>query len=412
MRSRRNERSPAKPSARGFVAPWPRTRPPRTRRPSTRTCRSRPSPRRGPRTRHDDARPARGAPGQAVVACQARGERPARGPASRARAGPVDPGPVRGDRRPRPSQGHPGAYHLWRTNLLPHEFVLLAIGRRRVRRRRVPRRDPGIARAVQPRAAPRRAGVALVRGAHPLPPARFRRRRRLRHAGDEARRARRGARARAATVCSTSPPSRRSSPRSSASSAGSDSTTNGTTAAGGGSSSRSRSATTSTRRRRLNREVGKVFRESQVYRIDHYLGKETVRNLLVFRFGNGIFEPLWNRRYVDHVQITVAESIGIENRGAFYEETGAVARRPPEPPAPAGQPRGHGAAGHVRGRRAARREGQGPPGDRHPPGRPGDRGRPRPVRSRLGRRDAGPGLPRRSRTSTRTRRPRRSSRRV
>jgi glucose-6-phosphate 1-dehydrogenase len=75
--------------------------------------------------------------------------------------------------------------------------------------------------------------------------------------------------------------------------------------------------------RRLNREVGKVFRESQVYRIDHYLGKETVRNLLVFRFGNGIFEPLWNRRYVDHVQITVAESIGIENRGAFYEETGA-----------------------------------------------------------------------------------------
>jgi glucose-6-phosphate 1-dehydrogenase len=75
--------------------------------------------------------------------------------------------------------------------------------------------------------------------------------------------------------------------------------------------------------RRLNREVGRVFRESQVYRIDHYLGKETVRNLLVFRFGNGIFEPLWNRRYVDHVQITVAESIGIENRGAFYEETGA-----------------------------------------------------------------------------------------
>ena len=75
---------------------------------------------------------------------------------------------------------------------------------------------------------------------------------------------------------------------------------------------------------RLNREVGKVFREKQVYRIDHYLGKETVRNLLVFRFGNGIFEPIWNRRYVDHVQITVAESIGIENRGAFYEETGAI----------------------------------------------------------------------------------------
>jgi glucose-6-phosphate 1-dehydrogenase len=74
---------------------------------------------------------------------------------------------------------------------------------------------------------------------------------------------------------------------------------------------------------RLNREVGKVFRESQVYRIDHYLGKETVRNILVFRFGNGIFEPIWHRGYVDHVQITVAESIGVENRGSFYEETGA-----------------------------------------------------------------------------------------
>ena len=76
--------------------------------------------------------------------------------------------------------------------------------------------------------------------------------------------------------------------------------------------------------KRLNREVGRVFRESQVYRIDHYLGKETVRNLLVFRFGNGIFEPLWNRRYVDHVQITMAESIGVEERGSFYEETGAT----------------------------------------------------------------------------------------
>ena len=75
--------------------------------------------------------------------------------------------------------------------------------------------------------------------------------------------------------------------------------------------------------RLLNHEVAKVFRESQVYRIDHYLGKETVRNLLVFRFGNGIFEPVWNRGYIDHVQITVAESIGVEGRGAFYEETGA-----------------------------------------------------------------------------------------
>ena len=73
----------------------------------------------------------------------------------------------------------------------------------------------------------------------------------------------------------------------------------------------------------LNDALMNVFDESQVYRIDHYLGKETVRNLLVFRFGNGIFEPLWNRRYVDHVQITVAEDLGVEGRGAFYEEAGA-----------------------------------------------------------------------------------------
>src|SRR3984893_11878455 len=76
--------------------------------------------------------------------------------------------------------------------------------------------------------------------------------------------------------------------------------------------------------RELNRTVLGVFNESQVYRIDHYLGKETVQNLLVFRFGNGIFEPLWNRNYVDHVQITASESLGVESRAAFYESTGAL----------------------------------------------------------------------------------------
>ncbi|MDP8990726.1 MAG: glucose-6-phosphate dehydrogenase [Acidobacteriota bacterium] len=76
--------------------------------------------------------------------------------------------------------------------------------------------------------------------------------------------------------------------------------------------------------RELNQRVHGVFAEADVYRIDHYLGKETVQNILAFRFGNGIFEPLWNRRYVNHVQITAAESIGVEGRGAYYQEAGAV----------------------------------------------------------------------------------------
>jgi glucose-6-phosphate 1-dehydrogenase len=74
----------------------------------------------------------------------------------------------------------------------------------------------------------------------------------------------------------------------------------------------------------LNRELLGLVNESQIYRIDHYLGKETVQNILVFRFANSIFEPLWNRRYIDHVQITVAESLGVEHRGGFYDGIGAL----------------------------------------------------------------------------------------
>jgi glucose-6-phosphate 1-dehydrogenase len=76
--------------------------------------------------------------------------------------------------------------------------------------------------------------------------------------------------------------------------------------------------------RTLNHDIAQVLKERQIYRIDHYLGKETVQNILVFRFANGIFEPIWNRRYIDHVQITVSETLGVERRGAYYDHAGCL----------------------------------------------------------------------------------------
>ncbi len=76
--------------------------------------------------------------------------------------------------------------------------------------------------------------------------------------------------------------------------------------------------------KKLNKDIQQVLNEKQIYRIDHYLGKETVQNILVFRFANGIFEPIWNRRYIDHVQITVAETVGVEDRGGYYEVAGTL----------------------------------------------------------------------------------------
>src|SRR5205814_6059001 len=75
---------------------------------------------------------------------------------------------------------------------------------------------------------------------------------------------------------------------------------------------------------KLNHDIHETLTEKQIYRIDHYLGKETVQNLLVFRFANGIFEPIWNNRYVDHVQVTGAETVGVEGRGGYFEQAGIL----------------------------------------------------------------------------------------
>src|SRR5579864_6108867 len=76
--------------------------------------------------------------------------------------------------------------------------------------------------------------------------------------------------------------------------------------------------------KQLNQQLLKVADEKQIYRIDHYLGKETVQNIMAFRFANGIFEPVWNRRYIDHVQISVAETVGVEGRGSYFDQAGSL----------------------------------------------------------------------------------------
>ena len=116
--------------------------------------------------------------------------------------------------------------------------------------------------------------------------------------------------------------------------------------------------------RAQSRPARRSCSEQQIYRIDHYLGKETVQNILVFRFGNGIFEPIWNRRYVDHVQITVAETLGVEMRGGYYDQAGALRDMVPEPPVPDPDAHRDGAAELARRQRAAQRAGQGPRSDR------------------------------------------------
>ena len=146
----------------------------------------------------------------------------------------------------------------------------------------------------------------------------------------------------------------------------------------------------------LNAEIKQHFTEDEVFRIDHYLGKETVQNMLALRFANGIFEPIWNRQFIDHVQITVAESIGIEGARRLLRAGGRDPRHLPEPPAAARRDHGDGAADRLHRRLGAQREGEGAEVDAHagPEAR-----RARAVRPGLRRGRGGARLPRGGRAS-------------
>ena len=133
--------------------------------------------------------------------------------------------------------------------------------------------------------------------------------------------------------------------------------------------------------RELNVRVKRTLREDQIFRIDHFLGKDTVQSIMAFRFGNGLFEPIWNRDRIDHVQITVAETVGVEERGKFYESTGALRDMVPNHVFFPDCNGGHGAADGFRCRGYSQQEGRS--ARRNAPRQAGTR-RARPVRRRHG----------------------------
>ena len=152
--------------------------------------------------------------------------------------------------------------------------------------------------------------------------------------------------------------------------------------------------------RELTELISRYFTEEEVFRIDHYLGKETVQNMLALRFANGIFEPIWNRQFIDHVQITVAESLGHRGARRVLRAGRGDSRHLPEPHAPARRADGDGAADRLHGGLGAKREGEGAEGDSH--ARPEAR-RARPVRAGLRRGQGGGRATARRKQSPRTR---------
>ena len=133
--------------------------------------------------------------------------------------------------------------------------------------------------------------------------------------------------------------------------------------------------------RELNASILRTLREDQIFRIDHFLGKETVQSIMAFRFANGLFEPIWNRDRIEHVQITVAETVGVEQRGKFYEATGALRDMVPNHVFTVAFDGSHGAADRLRCRRDPFKESRNAGRDARR--QAGQRG-PRPVRRRRG----------------------------
>ena len=213
----------------------------------------------------------------------------------------------------------PALYSLAVRDLLPEQFAIVGVARTPETDAEFRARMKEAVREFGRDKLDEKVWRRLAAG-HALRLDRLRERGRRGRARRPAREARRRARARRGTASSTSPSRRARSRRSSTSSAAAGTSWKGWTRLIVEKPFGSDRASA----RQLNDEISHYFEEREIYRIDHYLGKETVQNLLALRFANGIFEPIWNRQFVDHVEITVAESIGIEGRASFYEQAGAI----------------------------------------------------------------------------------------
>ncbi len=256
----------------------------------------------------------------------------------------------------------PAIYDLANRGLLPADFALLGFARRDWGDGDFADRGQEGGQGARPHPV-ERGRLAPAQREPPVRAGLVRRRRRLRHAGRDAGQAARHARDQRQRGVLPVDPAGDVPGRAQADGAHRDGRATRAAAAGGASWSRSRSATIWTVARELNELVDSVFTADDVFRIDHYLGKETVQNLMALRFANQLFEPIWNRHYVDSVQITMAEDVGIGGRAGFYDATGAARDVLQNHLLPAARAHRDGGAGRVLGRGDPYREAQGAPGD-------------------------------------------------